>query len=61
MGINPPQFQTMAINVTDPNASLAMKVDAKTYPGQQLRKAPTKMVQGFQPGKADSNAQDPNG
>lgn len=60
MGLGVPQFNQASINVTDPNSSLAMKLDNKTYPGQMLRKQPTKMVQGFQPGKIDPNAQDPN-
>jgi hypothetical protein len=54
-----PQFKPMAINVTDPNSSLAMKIDGKTYPGSQLRKEPTKLVQGIQPGQKDPNTISP--
>jgi hypothetical protein len=50
-----PQFEAIPINVTDSNASLAMKLDSKTYPGQAFRKTPTKIVQGFEPASKDPN------
>lgn len=42
-----PQFSEISIDLTDPNSSLAMKVNAKTYPGKEYDKEPTKVVQGF--------------
>jgi hypothetical protein len=40
------QFNPIAIDVSDPNASLQMKLDSKTYPGQMVRKEPNKSVLG---------------
>ena len=54
IGNNVPQFNAMPINVTDPNASLQMKLDSKTYPGQMVRKEPNKIIQGLDsPAKKD--------
>jgi hypothetical protein len=39
-----PQYLEVPCNVTDPNSSLAIKLDAKTNPGKHFKREPKKII-----------------
>ncbi len=55
-----PGWVPVPLDTVDPNSSIAMKLDAKLYPGKMVRKSPKKVVQGLTASSADPNTSAPD-